>query len=226
MAAFRYALALLIVLLSTSVAAPSALSDSLILASDPQPKAELAARPGWVTLVFRRDVDVSVAKILVLTSGGDNVTVGPLIVEGTNVTTQLSSQLKKDTYTVLYRIDRPDGQPQGGAFQFAYGRGNWTSVPASSWSGQSAEPSVLSNPNPKATSAAPSPTEVATESPTPSLSKSPTTSEIPPASPLPSAGPGTTSPTLNDSPIPWLLGGVVLAVIIASVWLVARRKRA
>ncbi len=202
---------------------PAAHADSLLLASDPQPHAQLSARPGWVTLVFKRDVAVSLAKILVLDSKGQNVTVGPLIVEGTNVTTQLSSDLAKDTYTVLYRIDRPDGQPEGGAFQFAYGTGHWTSVPASRWSGQTAEPPVLQNPNPKATTAAPTPSEEPSQSPSASASSTqPETTA--PASAAPST-PAAENSSASSGLLPWVVLVLVAAVVAGGVVWWLRRPR-
>ncbi len=220
----RAAIAASVAVLVAFASAPTAVSDSLIVVSDPEPHAELSARPGWVTLVFKRDVDVSLAKILVLGSTGQNVTVGPLIVEGTNVTTQLSPDLKQDTFTVLYRIDRPDGQPEGGAFQFAYGTGNWTSVPASSWSGQSDEPDVIRNPNPKATTSVPTPSAEPTPSP---ASAEPTgtqaSAEVPSPEASPAAPGGQTQP--GSFPVGWVLGiGVIVVAAAAGVWVVLKRR--
>lgn len=217
--ATRLLAALALALIAMSTLAEPAHSDTLIVASDPRPKAELADRPGWVTLAFKRDVDVSVAKILVLSSNGDNVTVGPLIVEGTNVTTQLVSELPKDTYTVMYRIDRPDGQPEGGAFQFAYGTGHWTTIPQASWSGQSAQPTVMANPNPKGTTAAPPPTEVPSESASPTASESASA----PGTNEPSAGPS--EPAQGSSSLPWWFALILVALGCgAGVWWFVNRR--
>lgn len=206
--------------------APRAVADSLIVASDPQPQSELSARPGWVTLVFTRNADVSLAKILVLDGRGQNVAVGPLIVEGTNVTTQLSPDLKFGTFTVMYRIDRTDGQPQGGAFQFAYGKGEWTEV-TSRWSGQSEEPEVLRNPNPKSTAvvrppSGPSPSspspEVRTETPSGTAGPTPAPSQPAPG-PAQEAQPGT-------GPMPWIVGiGVIALAVAGAVWTVLSKRR-
>ncbi|MBK9696385.1 MAG: copper resistance protein CopC [Propionibacteriaceae bacterium] len=221
MGAIRGVIVALVSILVAFVGAPRAYCDSLIVASDPQPRAELSARPGWVTLVFKRDVDVSLAKILVLGSEGENVAVGPLIVEGTNVTTQLSTDLHKDTFTVMYRIDRTDGQPEGGAFQFAYGSGTWTSVPASRWSGQSDEPDLMRNPNPKATSAPPTPEAVPT--PTEAASTGPA-----PGSEVPTPGSSSTPVDFGGGgpdPLPWILGvGLISVAAVAGVWLVMKRR--
>lgn len=121
------------------------------VASEPRNRQELDQPPGAVTLAFSRDVDPGVAKVIVTGPNGDNVTEGSLIVEGTNVTTQLKDDLDRGTYTVHYRIDRPDGEPEGGALQFSYGSGKFTTPPDRSWSGSAKEPAVLSGTNPNST---------------------------------------------------------------------------
>lgn len=118
------------------------------VASEPSARSQLADQPGSVTLAFDRDVDPGVAKIVVSGPDGRNVTSGPLIVEGTNVTSQLQAGIERGTYTVHYRIDRADGEPEGGAFQFSYGDGTFTPPPDASWSGAAAEPAVLRGTNP------------------------------------------------------------------------------
>ena len=175
---------------------------TLLVASDPRPKQELAQAPGWVTLVFTRDVDRSVAKILVTDSKGANVTVNALIVEGNNVTTQLRDGLPKDTYTVHYRIDRADGQPEGGAFQFAYGSGRWTSLPDASWSGSAEEPALMSNPNPNVATAPPAeePTEVRPPIEVEQADGATLTPEVPAPTPTPVVSDGVTiTPAPADS---------------------------
>ena len=225
MRAVRVAIAASMAILVAIASAPAAFADSLIVASDPKPHAELSARPGWVTLVFKREVDVSLAKILVLGSSGENVAVGPLIVEGTNVTTQLTSELKQDTFTVMYRIDRSDGQPQGGAFQFAYGRGDWASVPASSWSGQDEEPDVMRNPNPKATTTATAPSaEPSTASPSSEPTGIQTSAGMPTSGVSPTTQGGQT-PSGWSSPLGWVIGiGVFVVAAAAVVWVLWKRR--
>ena len=118
------------------------------VASEPRNRQELDQPPGAVTLAFSRDVDPGVAKVIVSGPDGENVTEGSLIVEGTNVTTQLREGVPRGTYTVHYRIDRPDGEPEGGALQFSYGKGSFQTPPDRSWSGSDQEPAVLSGTNP------------------------------------------------------------------------------
>ena len=119
-----------------------------LLASNPDGRDELDDAPGAVTLVFDGKVDDGVAKVLVLDAKGANVTAGPLIVETTNVTTQLEDGLPKGTYTVHYRVDGKGGEPRGGAFQFSYGGGRFTDLPDASWSGSANEPAILRGDNP------------------------------------------------------------------------------
>ena len=119
-----------------------------LLTSNPDSRDELDDAPGAVTLVFDGKVDDGVAKVLVLDAKGANVTAGPLVVEATNVTTQLEDGLPKGTYTVHYRVDGKGGEPRGGAFQFSYGGGGFTDVPDASWSGSANEPAILRGDNP------------------------------------------------------------------------------
>lgn len=119
-----------------------------LLVSTPDGREEVDDAPGAVTLVFEGEVDDEVAKVLVLDSKGDNVTAGPLIVETTNVTTQLEDGLPEGTYTVHYRVDGSGGEPRGGAFQFSYGGGSFTDLPDASWTGSANEPAILRGDNP------------------------------------------------------------------------------
>ena len=127
-----------------------------LVASEPGVRQELEQAPGWVTLAFAAEVDPSVAKVLVTDADGTNVTTGSLIVEGTNVTTQLQEGLEPGTYTVRFRINRPDGQPEGGAYQFAYGAGDFREPPEQAWTGRAQEPKVLNDPDPNAVTPQPS----------------------------------------------------------------------
>lgn len=230
---------------------PAAHADGLIVASEPMEHEELDAAPGWVTLAFGDVIDPGVAKMLVLDSQGRDVTTGQLIVEGTNMTSQLSGNLPQGTYTVQYRIDRPDGEPQGGAFQFSYGPGRWSEVGKRQWSGSDQEPDVMKNTNPHATTTeapepststtvpeveggeASGPTVAPTPAPTSASAASPTgsasASEEPvPATDQPTAAPSTPSeePDAGRNALPWIIGGVLLlaAIGVATVVL-ARRGR-
>ena len=203
----------LVVLLLGLLIAPPAAADSLI-ATEPLDRQELDAAPGWVTLAFDREIDPGSAKVLVQDPQGRNTTVGQLIVEGTNVTTQLEDGLPRGTYTVRYRVATTD-EPFGGAFQFSYGPGSFTTLPDRSWSGSDDEPPVLSNDDPNATTSAPPPSPRPRESepgvevskggssPAPEPSASPTGSSASsqPSSPAPTSG-ATPAPTPSGSLTP------------------------
>jgi methionine-rich copper-binding protein CopC len=124
-------------------AAPAQAAAGGLTASDPEVRQELDHAPGWVTLAFDGKVDDRIAKVLVLDAKGGNVTAGPLIVEDTNVATQLEDGLPKGTYTVHYRVNGKGGEPRGGAFQFSYGGGSFSDPADASWSGRANEPEVL-----------------------------------------------------------------------------------
>ncbi|MGI3785799.1 MAG: copper resistance CopC family protein [Janthinobacterium lividum] len=204
------------------------------IASEPRAREKVSQAPGAVTLAFSRDVDPGVAKIVVVGPDGDNVTSGPLIVEGTNVTSQLSDDLAHGTYTVHYRIDGRNGDPEGGAFQFAYGSGSFTDLPDKSWSGEDHEPAVLSGTNPNG-SEEPDPPSSSSEN-TPGIevtSKAPTSAPPPPTDPPSTvqapAGPpsgatskaqpsasasATPTPKPGGSGTPWIVGGVLLLLAV------------
>lgn len=203
-----------------AVPTPAAAVDDYLVLSSPQRHAETDLKPGWVTLVFRTKANAELAKILVLDSAGRNVTTGALIVEDTNVTTQLDFDLPKGTYTVLYRTSGEDGRVRGGSFQFAYGKGKWTNEQKEVWIGEAEEPPVLSNPDPNATgtpTVAPTPTVTPSESATSRPVETP--SGVPTASPPPVSGG-------NTAAIGWVIGGGVLLVAAAGTGLwYARRRR-
>ena len=207
-----------------------------LVASEPRSHQELSERPSAVTLAFAGDVDAGTAKVLVLDAEGRNHTVNELIVEGTNVTALLDFELPRGTYTVYYRANRTDGEPQGGAYQFSYGPGQWTSV-TRSWKGADREPAVLRDTDPKGN---PQPTKSpgASEPPEVEVSTRATTIAVTgPATPSPSASDGSTPlPTTTPSqpaaeggsglatPL-WIGGGLVLAGAAGGGVLLWRRRR-
>lgn len=193
-------------------------ADSLVVASDPYEHQELDAPPSGVVLAFEREVDASIAQIVVTDKRGNNVNINSLIVEGTNVTAQLKPNLPKGTYTVHFQVKRSDGQREGGAFQFSYGPGEWTSLPDRRWSGDSAQPTVLASPVVSTSTALPTPVESETATPPPSPSAS--------ATPSPSATPS--APAQNSVGL-WVgvaAVGVVLVAAVGVVVSVLRRKGA
>lgn len=198
-----------------------------LVASNPAAREELSQQPGWVTLAFDDRVRKEAAKVLVVDAGGKNVATGDLVYMGSSLMVQLVDNLPKGTYTVKYRVNRSDGEPEGGAFQFAYGKGHWTSVDRT-WTGTAEQPPEMANPDPYATGAETTPTavpsepEVETQTPTPSSAAptaEPTLSPTPEASPAP-------GPDAGGALWPWLAGGVVLlGGIGAAAWFVLRGRR-
>lgn len=182
-------LALLTACLATWLLAPSAsaAAGSLVV-SDPDDREQVDDAPGAVNLVFSGKVDDGVAKVVVLDSSGANVTSGPLIVEGTNVATQLQDDLPKGTYTVHYRVNGSGGEPRGGAFQFSYGSGSFTDLPDRSWSGTAQEPEILRGDDPNGP---PDDDTPGTETPGVEVTSSDTSAPPPPA---------TTQATATDDP--------------------------
>ena len=197
--------------------------DDYLIGSDPQPHQELIDTPGWVTLAFKSKASAKLAKIIVLDAKGANVTTGALIVEGTNVTTQLAFDLPKGTYSVYYRTSAADGQPRGGAFQFAYGKGEWTPLDKEVWVGQAEEPPIMSNPDPNA-SVPGVPTESASAAPSESSSAQPSGS--PGSTETTAAGPGAQPTDAGSAPTGWLIAaGAVAAGLLAWAAVLFVRRR-
>lgn len=196
---------------------PAHADDDYLEFSDPAPHQELERVPGWVTLVFKTEATATLAKILVQDSAGRSVTTGPLIVEGSNVTTQLQSGLPKGTYAVYYRTADESGQPRGGAYQFSYGPGRWTTLDVDTWIGQTAEPTVIADPDP-------------TASANPTVQSSPASG---PETYTPQPSPDQTG-TPAATPAPQVIGGVsgwiwvigIVAVVAGvAVWIVGATRR-
>lgn len=238
-------LAVVLALGGVLLAAPEAQAAGRLRVSNPARHQELSRRPGWVSLAFDGTVKRSLLKVLVVDARGANMVVGDLIYQGSAVLVQLSNDLPKGTYTVKYQVDRKkDGQPEGGAYQFAYGKGNWTSV-VSSWSGKAQQPPEMANPDPMANgpvetpvttppvvevnngptaTASPTPTRTSASSkPTPTASETPTESETPVATDTPTAEP---QPEGGADPLPWIVGAAVLVAAGAGGWLIVRRRNA
>lgn len=246
---FGLPLALLAVLLLGAVLAarPAPAHAVEPVAAEPYARQELSDPPGAVTLAFGRQVDPSAAKVIVSGPDGRNVTSGPLIVEGTNVTSRLRDGLPRGTYTVHYRIDGSGGEPEGGAYQFSYGGGRFTDLPDRSWSGDDEEPAVLRGTDPNGSEAPEAPTttlatpgievtsEGATTDPEPPATEPASTVEAPPGDTTEAgSGPATEATADSATPqgdeggssgTPWIVGGVLLLVALAGAGLGVWRSR-
>jgi methionine-rich copper-binding protein CopC len=215
-----------------------------IVVSEPRNRQTLDEAPGWVTLAFSSDIDSSVAKVIVQGPDGENVTTGSLIVEGTNVTSQLRDDLPQGTYTVHYRVNAADGDVQGGAFQFAYVTGDFATPPDRKWSGSEHEPAILKGTDPNATTEPPpnqatttppdveversdGSTETADPGPTKTTAPRPGSTDRPTGTATeqssdeasdpattPSAAP--TATTESASRLPIVIGGAVLVIAVGA----------
>lgn len=209
--------AMLVVLVAWPLAAQTASAEELLVTSDPYRHQQLSDPPSGVVLAFSREVDAAAAQIVVTNSAGQSVNINSLIVEGTNVTAQVKPNLPKDTYTVHYQVNRKDGQVEGGAFQFSYGKGHWTKLPDEHWSGNTAQPTVIASAQPEPATA----TATDTASPAPSdtasggVSVSPAS---PDATPVPASGGDG-----GAGPWPWVIGAVVVVAAAAGGYAWYRR---
>lgn len=221
MRVFASILAALLVALG---AAPAAWAADKPVASEPRPHQVLSDPPGWVNLAFARQLNAADAKLLVLNSAGEPVTVNALIVEGTNMTMQLKDGLAKDTYTVHYRLNGANGDVQGGAFQFAYGKAHWTAVQDESWTGTDQQPAIFTDTDPQGnptSSASPSQVPdvvvVPSSGPTITVNASPTASAT--------SGPATEPTSAPTGGFPWVLTIVVAVLIVGAGALVVLRRK-
>lgn len=205
-----------VVALGQVVGLPATAAEELLAASDPYKHQELTDPPSGVVLAFERDVDAAAAQIVVTNTAGKSVNVNSLIVEGTNVTAQVKPNLPKGTYTVHYQVNRKDGQVEGGAFQFSYGKGEWTNLPDERWSGNSAQPTVIASAEPDPVTETP----VATE--TPGATDSASASVPAPTQTATSAGPEPVSG--GADPAPWLWGGAAVVLAAAAGGIAWRRS--
>lgn len=204
-------------LLAGSTGTPAWAADDYLVVSDPGVHDELDRAPGWVTLVFRTESSATYAAIVVHNSAGENVATGGLVVEGTNVTTQLISGLPKGTYTVIYRTEDSSGEPRGGAFQFSYGPGAWTDVD-DTWVGESEEPSVIATPPSPAPEQTPPASEPPAESPSEAASSPAQQSESPTAEPP-------VAPADGGNPPGWMVGAGAVVILGAVSGVIAYRRR-
>lgn len=202
-----------LVLVLGAPASAARAADDYLVTSNPAPHDELDNPPGWVTLVFKTDASAKLAKIVVQNSRGLDVTTGDIIVEGSNATVQLLSNLPKDTFTVTYRTSDAKGNPRGGTFQFAFGSGTWTNVD-DTWVGASEQPTVIASPP------SPAPEETATAS---STAESPAPSG---QSTAPTAEPEQPSQDGSPNSLWWYLGGGAILIAAAVGIVLGRRRRA
>jgi len=212
----RFLTALLMVLaLGQVVPLSASAAQELLAASDPYKHQELTDPPSGVVLAFEREVDAAAAQIVVTNSAGKSVNVNSLIVEGTNVTAQVKPNLPRGTYTVHYQVNRKDGQVEGGAFQFSYGKGEWTNLPDERWSGNSAQPTVIA-------SAEPDPVTETPASETPSATESASPTGPAPSETATSVGPAPVGG--GADPAPWLWGGAAVVLAAAAGGIAWRRS--
>jgi len=215
----RVTVAIVAAVVGAFLIVPPAQAASTLVATNPSAHEQLKVRPGWVTLAFSRTIDKAVVKVLVVGADGRNYVAGDLIYYGSSVMVQLDNELPEGTYTVKYQVDRKDGQPEGGAFQFAYGKGTWTSV-EKSWSGTAEQPPEMANPDPQGTGPA-SPSSSASAEPTPTPAAE--VSDTPSAAASSSAAP---APVAANATLWYWVGGGVVALLVAGVlgwWLIRRR---
>lgn len=112
LAGFGAALLALLVLASPSHA------HSVLLGTDPEDKAQLAAAPDAVSLTFNEDITSLGTEVVITTDDGEDITQGETQIDGPVVTQALAGARPAGTYTVTWRAVSADGHPISGEFTF------------------------------------------------------------------------------------------------------------
>lgn len=194
------------------IASPAAAVTNAPVALDPYIHEERKAQPDAVTIVFK-DLVKPKAYIVVENSAGKNVALGAPRLESTNLSVQLMTGQPDGTYTVKYRIEGTNG-PEGGAYQFSIGSGDYTIKGLDTWGGYKAIPKPLRLPGDDAD-------EIKARATPPTATPSPLPEPTPTAltDDKAASGKGDGDPSV----LPWAIG--VAALILAAVGGVIARRR-
>lgn len=111
------------------------------IAASPAVRDTVAQAPASVTLAMKNAVK-GPALISVTGPDGKVVSEPSTTILSTNIAVDLATGLARGTYTVKYRIEGPDG-PEGGTYQFAYGRGKFSVKGITTWGGYKEIPKPL-----------------------------------------------------------------------------------
>ncbi len=189
---------------TAGLAAPAVAHDALT-GSDPSDGSTVATPPSSIDLTFTGPPLGIGAEVQVTGPDGGLVGAGDLVITDTTVSQPLAPELPAGAYAVAWRVTSSDGHPISGELSFTATEGT---VPAPDPTPTSTEPEPSADPTAGATEPAPDAT----------------VTEDPP-------GPGAADPgdTAGDadgsSPLPWLLGAVVLlAAAGAATWAARRRS--
>ena len=178
-------------------AAPAAAHDQLV-GSDPAADAVLTELPAEITLTYSAELlgDAGSNIVEVTDAAGTALNDGTAVVDGVTVSQALTGAASGPV-TVLWRVVSSDGHPISGEFVFTV-EGASTAEPTS----EPAEPSASATPEPTMTTTTVPESETETPAPAPDSSAS------------------------DSSPVPWIVGAVVLLVVIgAVVYLLVIRPR-
>lgn len=203
----------LLVLGSTGgVAAPAVAHDALT-GSNPPDGSTVATPPPSVDLTFGEPPLGIGAEVQVTGPGGAVVGDGDLVLTDTTVSQPLAAELPAGAYAVAWRVTSSDGHPISGELSFTATAGTVPApapTPADDGSGPAGEPSVdVTEPAPGAT---------VTEDPPGPGTADPADSADPADDAADDAGG-------SPSPLPWVVGAVLLlAAAGAATWAAHRRR--
>lgn len=98
--------------------AAGASAHSVLLGTDPEDEAQLAAAPDEVSLTFNEDITDLGTEVIITTGDGEDVSEGETQIAGPVVTQALADARPAGTYTVTWRAVSADGHPISGEFSF------------------------------------------------------------------------------------------------------------
>lgn len=187
-------------LLLVAAAGPAQAHNGLV-SSDPADGATVAVAPDHVTLTFTEPAIALGTQVRVVSPAGVAVGVGDPVLTDTSVTQALDGDLPAGAYTVTWRVTSADGHPVEGALTFT--------AQGAAALGSAAVPVPGPTPTP---TPAPEPGATTSDEPSPALTAS-------------APGAGTEPDGSGGSPVPFLLGAVVLGGAAGAAGTYLRRRR-
>lgn len=201
----------LLALATGGLAAPAVAHDSLT-GSSPADGSTVATPPPSVDLTFSQPPLGIGAEVQVTGPDGGVVGDGDLVITDTTVSQPLAAELPAGAYAVAWRVTSSDGHPISGELSFTATAGT---VPAPTPTGGASEPTD----EPSVDVTEPAPAATVTEDP-----PGPGTAD--PADPADTADDTADAAGGSSSPLPWVIGAVLLLAAAGAATWAARRRSA
>ncbi|AWK70494.1 copper resistance protein CopC [Rhodococcus oxybenzonivorans] len=108
----------LLAMLASMIGVGSATAHSVVLSSNPENGAQIAAAPERVSVTFNEALQESFASLTVVGPDGNLWTKGDPSVEGATVSAELGELGQAGDYTIAFRVTSADGHPVSGTRTF------------------------------------------------------------------------------------------------------------